>query len=204
MNSVNYKKFVWNQTRLNFMLVLCSFYGNYDIKFIGVENIPEFPCIFVANHQSNLDMALMTMLPIKTPLIGTAKNSIKYIPAAGLLSKLCGTIFIKRGHSESKIHFYEETTKALEDGISVNIFPQGTRQYTDIHDVNQDNIKEFKYGCFNLSKKTSVPILPYTIIYLDTEIKIIFNQLIYPNELDIQILKEKTMKTIYNSFKENY
>ena len=199
-----YRQFVWEQTRLNFILVLYLFYRIYDIKFIGIENIPRFPCIFVANHQSNLDMAIMTIIPNITHLVGTAKDSIKYIPASGLLSILCGTVFIKRGNSESKIKFYQKITTFLKEDISINIFPQGTRRYTSIYDVEKNMIPEFKYGAFTLAKKTSTPILPYSIIYLDKEIKIIFNEPIFPNDLEVEVLKDKAMNSIYTSFKENY
>jgi 1-acyl-sn-glycerol-3-phosphate acyltransferase len=199
-----YQQFVWEQIRLNFALTLCSFYDNYSINFIGTENIPRIPCIFVSNHQSTLDMAFMTMIPNKTPLIGTAKDSIKFIPAAGLLSALCGTIFIKRGNLDSRMQFYQKATDVLQENISINIFPQGTRRYTSIHDLEKNLISEFKYGAFTLAKRTSTPILPYSIIYLDTKIKIVFSKPIYPNELDIETIKEKAKKIIYTSFKENY
>jgi len=140
----------------NFSLCLWLFWGK--ITWNGLENIPSEKCIWVANHQSILDMAIMTLLPCSTPLVGTAKSNIKYVPIAGLLSIMCNTILIDRQSKDSAKKFINMSIIALKNGNSINIFPQGTRKYGDPP-------RPFKYGAFNLSALTKVPILPYRIIY---------------------------------------
>ena len=140
----------------NFSFCLWLFWGK--ITWEGIENIPSEKCIWVANHQSILDMALMTLLPCSTPLVGTSKSSIKYVPAAGLLALMCNTILIDRKTSDSAQKFVDKSIRSLKNGNSINIFPQGTRKYGDPP-------KPFKYGAFNLSALTRVPLLPYKITY---------------------------------------
>ena len=140
----------------NFSLCLWLFWG--EIEWDGLENIPTKPCIWVANHQSILDMAIMTLLPCKTPLVGTSKSSIKYVPAAGILALMCNTILITRKSQSSTTDFFTKGINTLKNGNSINIFPQGTRKYGYPP-------KPFKYGAFNLSTVTNTPILPYKITY---------------------------------------
>lgn len=151
----NRHRFVWDQIAWNFRLLFTIWWGR--IKWKGLENVPDTQAIWVGNHQSTMDMAIMTMLPCRTPMVGTSKDSIKYIPGSGLLVMLCGTILIKKGNENCRQKFHDDCVDALRKGNSVNIFPQGTRRYK--------NSLSLKRGAFDLAVKEGMSIIPYKIDY---------------------------------------
>ena len=140
----------------NFSLCIWLIWGK--IEWEGLDNIPLEKCIWIGNHQSIIDMGIMTLLPCRTPLIGTSKSSIKYVPAAGIIALMCNTILIDRKSNRCSTDFLSDSIRTLKNGDSINIFPQGTRKYGYPP-------KPFKYGAFNLSSITETPILPYKITY---------------------------------------
>ena len=65
-------------------------------------------------------------------------------------------IIVDRGNEESKIEMLEKSYNCLKKGISIMIFPEGTR--------SADNeIGFFKRGAFQLALQANVPILPVLI-----------------------------------------
>src|SRR5439155_16316781 len=57
---------------------------------------PKVPCVYVANHQSQLDIpALILAMPASFRIV--AKKGLLYIPAFGWALWLAGFIFIDRG-----------------------------------------------------------------------------------------------------------
>jgi len=160
--------FVWNQVSLNFRLLFPIWWGK--IKWKGVNNIPNHQCIWIGNHQSVLDMAIMSMLPCKTPIVGTCKDSIRYIPGGGIMAMLCGTIMVKRGSPISRDDFYKKCLKTLRGGISLNIFPQGKRQHENVGKL------PMKHGAFSLAYETGIPLMPYSIDYKPMGITVTFHE----------------------------
>jgi 1-acyl-sn-glycerol-3-phosphate acyltransferase len=65
-------------------------------------------------------------------------------------------ITIDRGNKESRAEMLAQSAKSLRDGISIMIFPEGTR--------SPDNqIGPFKMGAFELALITDKPIIPVVI-----------------------------------------
>jgi 1-acyl-sn-glycerol-3-phosphate acyltransferase len=177
----------------NFAFCIRVFWGN--LKITGIENIPKEKAIWIGNHQSIVDMGIMSYLPCETPLVGTAKSSIKFVPASGLIAILSKTILIDRKDKNRANTFFRNAVGALENGNSINIYPQGTRKYGDPP-------LPFKYGAFNLSAITKIPIVPYKISYdiPNSNIYLEFFPNINPKEesqLTPTLLMEKTYNTIY-------
>jgi len=155
---VTHRRFVWNQVAWNFGTLLPIWWG--PIKWKGLEYV-EAPrqAIWVGNHQSVLDTAIMTLLPCQTDMVGTSKDSIKYLPGGGLMALLCGTILVKRD-SPTIIHdFHRECMESLSEGVSLNIFPQGTRRHIS------SGVLPLKRGAFHIAHEMNVPLQPYTIVY---------------------------------------
>jgi 1-acyl-sn-glycerol-3-phosphate acyltransferase len=65
-------------------------------------------------------------------------------------------IIVDRGNEESKAEMLEKSNKCLNNGISIMIFPEGTRSL-DLE------IGFFKRGAFQLAIQNGVPILPIVI-----------------------------------------
>lgn len=79
----------------------------------------------------------------------------------GAMMAMCGAIFVKRGKKGTKAMLLEEGQKCLNDGLSIGIFPQGTRQ------IPRPNtpLKPFRIGAFSLAVETKAKIVPMTILY---------------------------------------
>ena len=107
--------------------------------------------IIISNHQSMLDILLLNTLRYNYKWISKIENS--KVPLLGWYLKMAGYIVINRGDDESKAKMFEQSLKCLESGISIMIFPEGTRSV-------DNQIGLFKLGAFRMALMADVPILP--------------------------------------------
>lgn len=110
----------------------------------------EEPCIYVCNHRSYFD-PLATFLIIKA--LPVAKEELSTWPLIGAGAKATGIVFVKRESSRSRKQTLGAMGKALNDGFSILIYPEGTT-----HD--EDKTINFQKGAFKLAAKMNVPITP--------------------------------------------
>jgi 1-acyl-sn-glycerol-3-phosphate acyltransferase len=122
----------------------------------GVENLPKGKSIIlVSNHQSTLDIpALFVALPIDFRFV--SKHSLKYVPVMGWYMVLAKFVFIDRGNKKSAIESLEKAGAQVRGGVSVVLFPEGTRS-------ESGEILPFKKGPFALAVKAQVPVVPVTV-----------------------------------------
>lgn len=111
-------------------------------------------CIFVANHQSVIDIALLMQLNVNFRWV--SKIELSRVPFVGWVIRMNGHILVKRGDKRSVAMMAESCSDALKKGISVFMFPEGTR-------TTDGNIQPFKEGAFILAKTDHVPIIPVVI-----------------------------------------
>ena len=98
---------------------LCQVF-NIDVKVHG--EIPREPALWVSNHISWLDIAV---LGSGARIFFLAKAEIENWPVLGKLAKGGGTLFIKRGSGDS-IRIKEQITEFLKQNIPVLFFPEAT------------------------------------------------------------------------------
>ncbi|ANF82431.1 acyltransferase [Acinetobacter sp. NCu2D-2] len=98
---------------------LCKVF-NIEVQVHG--NIPREPALWVSNHVSWLDVAV---LGSGTRVFFLAKAEIEKWPLLGKLAKGGGTLFIKRGSGDS-IRIREQITGFLKQDIPVLFFPEAT------------------------------------------------------------------------------
>jgi 1-acyl-sn-glycerol-3-phosphate acyltransferase len=110
--------------------------------------------IIISNHQSLLDILLLNSLCYRFRWISKFEN-IK-LPVLGWYLRMADYITVNRGNEESKAEMLEKSYRSLKGGISIMIFPEGTRS----HDKE---IGFFKRGAFQLAMQTGVPILPILV-----------------------------------------
>ncbi|MBU4053368.1 MAG: 1-acyl-sn-glycerol-3-phosphate acyltransferase [Proteobacteria bacterium] len=132
------------------------FVSRVKVKTQGVHRLdPEKSYIFMANHLSNFDIpALFVGLPVQFRWL--AKAELFKIPIFGQGMKGCGYISIDRSNRESAFGSLREAANKIQSGVSVMIFPEGTRS----HD---GKLLPFKKGGFVLAQNAGVPIVPVTI-----------------------------------------
>lgn len=111
--------------------------------------------IFVSNHVSQLDINAASFA-IPHPIVFLAKASIRKVPILGLLNERVGTVFIDRADKEGARKAVFRLKSTLERGISVLVFPEGTRSKSGA-------MGSFKKGAFHLAVQADVPIIPLHI-----------------------------------------
>jgi 1-acyl-sn-glycerol-3-phosphate acyltransferase len=110
--------------------------------------------VIVPNHQSLLDIVFFNML--RHRLRWVSKVEIFKVPLVGWEMRMVKYIELVRGNKSSVIKMMEECVRSLRDGISIVIFPEGTRSLTGA-------IGKFKTGAFQIAIKTDKPLLPVLI-----------------------------------------
>ena len=123
----------------------------YRIK--GVEHIdPNQNYIAVCNH-SNLADLMASGYGIQVPGKPLVKKELLKIPVFGQLFAMASVPVDRKDHDARKLSL-ERMKSELSQGISLIIFPEGTRNRTP------QPLKDFYNGAFSLSLETGVPILP--------------------------------------------
>jgi len=126
-----------------------------NLTVIGKENIPNGPCLFVGNHQSDFDIPVI--LANMNRLTGAvAKEDMKKIPILSYWMKQIHCVFMDRKNPREALKSMAEGTENLKNGYSMLIFPEGTRS-------RSNNMGEFKKGSMRLAIKAGVPIVPITV-----------------------------------------
>jgi len=115
---------------------------------------PRRPYVVVSNHESFVDILLISHLPWEMKWL--SKAELFRIPFLGWLLRLAGDIPIQRGFGPSAIEAIARCRRALGDRVSVMIFPEGTRS-------NTADLLPFKDGAFRLAIDAGVPILPLVV-----------------------------------------
>lgn len=122
----------------------------------GLSRIdPQRPYIYMPNHQSNFDIpVLLGHLTVQFRWL--AKMELFKIPIFGHAMRKAGYISIDRNNRESAIHSLKVAAEKIRNGVSVLIFPEGTRS-------RDGKIQPFKKGGFVMAIDSGVPIVPVII-----------------------------------------
>lgn len=115
---------------------------------------PRRPYIVVANHQSFVDILLISQLPWEMKWLSKA-DFFKY-PLVGWLMQMAGDIKLVRGQRDSIVAAMDSCKDRLSKRVSVMIFPEGTRS-------RDGELRAFKDGAFRLAIETGTPILPLVL-----------------------------------------
>ncbi len=120
---------------------------------IGRENLdPNKSYVVVINHQNMMDIPMLYNL--KFHFRWVSKREVFKVPFFGQYLLLHGDIAIERGNAKVAMRkVIERGCKWIGRGVSVAIFPEGTRS-------KSGEIGRFKAGAFNLAKEAQVEILP--------------------------------------------
>ncbi|KAF3480445.1 1-acyl-sn-glycerol-3-phosphate acyltransferase beta [Arthroderma uncinatum] len=121
----------------------------------GQEYLSTRPAVFLANHQTELDVLLLgAVLPQYSAV--TAKRSLSRVPLLGWFMTLSGTVFIDRANRETAFKAFDNAANLMKTkGQSVIIFPEGTRSY-----AREPALLPFKKGAFHLAVQAEADIVP--------------------------------------------
>ncbi len=111
-------------------------------------------CVFVANHVSNLEApALFSVLPRIAVIM---KDSLGRLPLLGYAMRMGGFICVDRKAKDSRRKALDEAMRTLRAGISMLVFPEGTRNPAG-------QLLPFRPGPFQIAIGAGVPIVPVTV-----------------------------------------
>lgn len=124
----------------------------------AAELDPRRPYVFMANHQSHFDvLAVMRALP-EFQLRWVAKKELTDVPLFGWALRQADHIIIDRSDSAQAVASLRAARAKMERGVSVIIFPEGTRA-----ESGDDVLLPFKKGGFMLALETGFPIVPIAV-----------------------------------------
>ena len=138
----------------NYYAPIARFLLGMKVDVEGWENWrKELPGIYVANHQSMIDMSVFTVvLAPDAALIG--KREILYVPIWGLMFAAFGNILINRKNRAHSIAGLKEAVEAIKNRKRcIFILPEGTRSQAP-------GLLPFKKGAFHMAIEAQVPLLP--------------------------------------------
>ncbi len=119
------------------------------------EDIGSQGYVVIANHQTTGDVFLLSNMPWDMRWVSKVEL-MKFVPVLGLLLWLSGDIPVRRGDKNSVVRMMERCRDTLKTGLSVMLFPEGTRSKTG-------PLGKFKDGAFRLAIETGRPILPLAV-----------------------------------------
>lgn len=115
---------------------------------------PRNPYVVVANHESFVDILLISHLPFEMKWL--SKSEMFNIPVAGWAMYLAWDVKLRRGEKGSGTAAIEQCKVRLARRVSVMVFPEGTR-------AADGRLGEFKDGAFRLAIEEQLPILPLAV-----------------------------------------
>ena len=127
---------------------------HFEVSGIVPDN-PRNPYVVVANHESFVDILLISHLPFEMKWM--SKSEFFRFPLVGWMMRLSRDIRLERGDKKSGAAALEACRARLDQNVSVMIFPEGTRSHSG-------ELAEFKDGAFRIAIDAHVPILPLAVI----------------------------------------
>ncbi len=127
----------------------------WRLRTSGVHHLhPKRAYVLVCNHQSLADIVILYAL--RRQFKWLAKRSLFTVPFLGWSMRLVGYIPLERGHQGSVTRSVRQALDWLRCGMSVAVFPEGTRSHTGL-------LGAFKNGAFRLAIQAGVPIVPIVL-----------------------------------------
>ncbi len=150
-----YGKRVYPMFRLWSWCVLKTGGVTLSVRHVGRPD-PRGAYVFMANHQSNIDIPVLVQALAPFQLRWMAKRELLRIPFFGWALWASKHVVVNRARRMEVAATVANACDKLANGVSVVVFPEGTRS-TD------GRLLPFKRGGFRLAEKAGVPIVPITI-----------------------------------------
>ena len=129
--------------------------SSWTVRVTGRAHIrPDRAYLIVANHTSMADIVLMFCLFRQFKWV--SKDSVFRYPVLGWNMQMCRYIPLVRGDKESIAAMMQTCASWLRNGISIVMFPEGTRSA-------DGRLKPFKHGAFTLACETQSDVVPVAI-----------------------------------------
>jgi HAD superfamily hydrolase (TIGR01490 family) len=134
----------------------CMELAGVSLSVQGGEHLAVRPAVFLFNHQSWLDVAVMARL-LRHDYTGFAKDELSRIPGLAALGRALDAVFVDRSATTGLgPDYFTPVLDLLSRGVSVAVAPEGTRSRTPMPGP-------FRKGAFLAARKAGVPLVPVVI-----------------------------------------
>jgi len=142
---------------------LFRYWAQVFVRALGVDlklhekNLHPLPdqFILIANHPSAFeDVGIPSLFDVYS----LAKRELADWWIVGRISKAAGTLYVRRESKESRNAVAEQIMEELARGKNIAIYPEGGCKGRRIFET-------FRYGAFDASIKSGVPIVPVFLHY---------------------------------------
>ena len=127
------------------------------LRVDGLEHVStDQPYVLISNHRSILDF-IINAVAFPGVFRFLAKHELRRIPVFGwVVQKMCLTV--DRANTASRVQSVVELKKALLDGWSIFIYPEGSRNKT------REPLAPFYDGAFRIALECQTPVLAQTLL----------------------------------------
>lgn len=169
------------------------FLGGVKLKVKGQENVPKGEAVlYIGNHRSIFDIvSTYSLCPGLTGYI--SKDNVKKVPILPLFMTRLHCLFLNREDVKQGLKTVLTAIDKVKGGISICVFPEGTRNKDREHLAD---VQPFKEGTFKIAQKSGCRIIPMAILgsaeifenhfpwIRKGTITIVYGKPIVPSELD--------------------
>lgn len=128
-----------------------------QITVIGEENIPDEPVLYIGNHRSYFDI-LLTYSRCKRLTGYVAKKEMLRYPVLRTWMKRLYCLFLDRDNMKEGLKTILTAIEYIQNGISICIFPEGTRNTGE-----ELSLLPFHSGSFKIAEKSGCAIIPMSL-----------------------------------------
>lgn len=166
------------------------------VTVIGEEHIPDEPVLYIGNHRSFFDIPI-TYSRCRRLTGFVAKKEIEKIPLLSTWMRYLYCLFLDRNDVRAGLKTILTAIEQVKKGISIFIFPEGTRNKGE-----ELSVLPFHDGSFKIAEKTGCAVIPVSInnsvqileahfpFIRKTHVVLEYGEPIYPNTLDKEAQKQ--------------
>lgn len=167
-----------------------------NVTVIGKEHIPDEPVLYIGNHRSFFDVPI-TYSRCRRLTGFVAKKEIEKVPLLSTWMRFLYCLFLDRDDVRAGLKTILAAIEQVKNGISIFIFPEGTRNKGE-----ELSVLPFHDGSFKIAEKTGCAVVPVSInnsvqileahfpFIRKTHVVLEYGEPIYPNTLDKEAKKQ--------------
>ena len=167
-----------------------------NVTVIGEEHIPDEPVLYIGNHRSFFDVPI-TYSRCRRLTGFVAKKEIEKVALLSTWMRFLYCLFLDRDDVRAGLKTILAAIEQVKNGISIFIFPEGTRNKGE-----ELSVLPFHDGSFKIAEKTGCAVIPVSInnsvqileahfpFIRKTHVVLEYGEPIYPNTLDKEAKKQ--------------